>query len=75
MIRDPYAKARQRELAKWPGARAETTAGGSHLKVHIHLEGQSRLVVTCVSPSDRRGIHNHIAIVRRALREMSVGRS
>jgi hypothetical protein len=62
--------ATERELQDWPGTNMTQDQQGTHGKIVLHFSGQSRLVVISCTPSDHRAVPNHLAVVRRELRNM-----
>lgn len=70
-----FATATARELESWPGVTMTEEDGGKHAKVHLHFNGQSRLVVVANTPSDARALPNHIAVVRREIRALGAERA
>jgi hypothetical protein len=64
-------QATERELAVWPGSSFDVLpTGGKHGRLAIKYNDQSRLVIIAQTPSDNRAVPNHLAVVRRMLREM-----
>lgn len=45
---------------------------GKHAKIIVEYGGQSRVLCCGVTPSDKRGVRNFFAIVRRVLKELGV---
>lgn len=45
---------------------------GKHAKITVWHDGQKRILCTGSTPSDKRGVLNFFAIVRRALKELGV---
>lgn len=66
-----FEKVLASEVSRVPGATFEKVPGKKHAKHRIYISGQSRLVVSPLSCSDRRGILNYTATIRRLLREMT----
>lgn len=69
-----YLAETQREVEGWLGVTVSTDTGGKHDRITLHLGNDSRFVVAPSTPSDVRGIKNHIAEVRRTLRAMGAVR-
>ncbi len=65
-----YLAETQREISEWPDVSMTQEAGGKHDRVILHYQGESRIVVVSNSPSDVRGIKNHVSLVRRILKDM-----
>lgn len=63
--------ATERELSDWPGSSFDVLPdGGKHARMAIKYNDQSRLVVFAHTPSDNRAVPNHLAVVRKQLRDM-----
>ena len=62
--------ATKQELESWPDTSMEECPQGKHRKLILSYKGQTSLVVLANTPSDRRALANHIAVVRRELRGM-----
>jgi len=58
------------ELEGWPETGMATVNEGKHRKIILSYKGETRFVVISSTPSDRRAMANHIAVVRRELRGM-----
>lgn len=69
-----YLAETQREVEGWLGVTVSADTGGKHDRITLHLGSESRFVVAPSTPSDVRGIKNHIAEVRRTLRAMGAVR-
>ena len=64
-----------RELESWPGVTMTEEDGGKHVKVHLHFNGGSRIVIVANTPSDARALPNHIAVLRREIRALGAERA
>lgn len=71
---DDYISATRRELEQWPGVSAVFGKASKHRYVTLAYRGRSRDVIFPLSPSDVRGVHNHIATVRRELLALDAAR-
>jgi hypothetical protein len=69
-MKDPFAKARDRELARWPDATATVDRGHKHIIIRLAWRGRKALVTCSKSASCPRAVLNHIGDIRRALRGM-----
>lgn len=69
-----YVNATVRELEEWPDTSMTQEPQGKHSKLVLHYKDQSRLIVMATTPSDARGLQNHIATVRRELRGMGASK-
>lgn len=65
-----YLAETRREIEAWEGVTITQEEGGKHGRVTLHYGGESRFVVVSNTPSDALGIKNHIALVRRILKQM-----
>lgn len=70
MSRNPFDEAMDRELQRWPSVTAVRSIGGKHNRIILHHGDRSSVVVYPATPSDRRGVLNHIAQMRRILRDL-----
>lgn len=73
-VNKQYLAETKREIFGWPGVTLSTDDGGKHDRITLHYGGRSQFVVTSNTPSDARGIKNHISIVRRVLAELGAVR-
>lgn len=65
-----------RELEEWPGVTEEWQSGAKHMRLLMTYAGRRITVITSASPSDNaRGLQNHIAEVRRSLRQIGATRT
>lgn len=69
-----YLAETQREAAQWLGVTVSQDTGGKHDRITLHLGNESQFLVVSNTPSDARGIKNHISLVRRTLRAMGAVR-
>lgn len=69
-----YLEATRKELESWPDTSLEIDNTGKHNKVTLHYKGQSHFVIMAATPSDARGLQNHIATVRRTLRGLGAAK-
>jgi len=66
--------ATKQELEGWPDTGVTEDVQGKHRKLVLSYKEQSRFVVIAATPSDRRALANHIAVVRRELRGMGASK-
>lgn len=64
-----------KELAQWPGCTMREETPGKHGKLVLGFNDQSRLCVMSMTPSDSRAVPNHLAIVRKLLRDMGASKA
>lgn len=72
-----YLEAAEAEIAHWPGVafRHEHPRGKGHPRIVVAFGSRERFVTFPGTPSDSlRGVRNHIADLRKALREMGAER-
>lgn len=62
------------ELARWPGVTWTREVRGKHYALVLRLRGQSRFVIYAATPSDRRGLDNHLRDARVTLKAMGAKR-
>lgn len=72
--RTAYDNAVDVEISRWPGVRASRMCRGKHYAIVLGFNGVSRFVCYAATPSDRRGVLNHIGDIRRTLRAMGARR-
>lgn len=66
--------ATKQEVEGWPDTSVSEEAQGKHRKLVLSYKDQSRFVIIANTPSDRRALANHIAVVRRELRGMGASK-
>lgn len=70
-----YLAETRREIEAWEGVTITQEEGSKHGRVVLHYGNESRFVVVSNTPSDALGIKNHIALVRRILKQMGAAKA